>query len=72
MLQVKLTAVVLGLIIKVTAAAASGSGGGTRGTPSAQLILSATDQTIISGIGGIAYTGDGVNNGHNLICYKLR
>ncbi|KUG12620.1 hypothetical protein BEI02_02215 [Elizabethkingia sp. HvH-WGS333] len=62
---VKLTAVVPGVDIKVTAAAASGSGGGTRGTPSAQLILSATDQTIISGIGS-AYTGDGVNNGHNL------
>ncbi|WP_395765352.1 hypothetical protein [Elizabethkingia anophelis] len=62
---VKLNALVPGVDIKVTAAAATGSGGGTRGTPSAQLILSAADQTIISGIGS-AYTGNGANNGHNL------
>ncbi|AQX84191.1 hypothetical protein OZ664_10110 [Elizabethkingia sp. HX WHF] len=62
---VKLTALVPGVDIKVTAAAATGSGGGTLGTPSAQLILSAADQTIITGIGS-AYTGDGANNGHNL------
>ncbi|WP_435523978.1 hypothetical protein [Chryseobacterium indoltheticum] len=35
------------------------------GTPAAQPTLSATDQTIISGIGS-AYTGNGANNGHNL------
>lgn len=62
---VKLNALVPGVDIKVTAAVATGSGGGTRGTPSAQLILSAADQAIISGIGS-AYTGDGANNGHNL------
>lgn len=62
---VKLAALVPGVDIKVTAAAATGSGGGTLGTPSAQLILSAADQTIITGIGS-AYTGDGANNGHNL------
>ncbi|HAO07411.1 MAG TPA: hypothetical protein DCQ50_10545 [Chryseobacterium sp.] len=63
--SVKLNAVIPGIDINVTAAAATGSGGGTLGTPSAQLTLSAADQTIISGIGS-AYTGNGANNGHNL------
>ncbi|MCY1663634.1 hypothetical protein [Chryseobacterium sp. SL1] len=63
--SVKLNAVIPGVDINVTAAAATGSGGGTLGTPSAQLTLSAADQTIISGIGS-AYTGNGANNGHNL------
>lgn len=63
--SVKLNAVVPGVDIRVTAAAATGAGGGTLGTPSAQLTLSAADQTIISGIGS-AYTGNGANNGHNL------
>ena len=51
--------------IKLQAAAASGAGGGTLGTPSAQVTLTTTPVTIISGIGG-AYTGNGVNNGHRL------
>ncbi|GEN77460.1 hypothetical protein [Chryseobacterium hagamense] len=63
--SVKLNAVVPGVDIRVTAAAATGAGGGTLGTPAAQLTLSAADQTIISGIGS-AYTGNGANNGHNL------
>ncbi len=63
--SVKLNAIIPGIDIHVTAAAATGSGGGTLGTPSAQLTLSAADQTIISGIGS-AYTGNGANNGHNL------
>ena len=63
--SVKLNIPVPGVDINVTAAAATGAGGGLLGTPSAQLTLSATDQTIISGIGS-AYTGDGANNGHNL------
>lgn len=63
--SVKLNIPVPGVDINVTAAAATGAGGGLLGTPSAQLTLSATDQTIISGIGS-AYTGDGTNNGHNL------
>lgn len=67
--SVKLNALVPGVDIKVTAATASGSGAGTLGTPSAQLILSAADQTIVSGIGS-AYTGDGASNGHNLT-YEL-
>ncbi|MEI7487941.1 MAG: hypothetical protein WCJ72_11130 [Chryseobacterium sp.] len=63
--SVKVNAVIPGIDIRVTAAAATGAGGGTLGTPSAQLTLSAADQTIVSGIGS-AYTGDGANNGHNL------
>lgn len=63
--SVKLNAIIPGIDIHVTAAAATGSGGGTLGTPAAQLTLSAADQTIISGIGS-AYTGNGANNGHNL------
>jgi primosomal replication protein N len=65
-ISVKLGAVISGVDIKVTAAAATGSsGGGAVGTPASQLTLSATPQTIISNIGS-AYTGDGASNGHNL------
>lgn len=64
-ISVKLDTPIAGVDIKVTAAAATGAGGGTLGTPASQLTLSATNQTIISGIGS-AYTGDGVSNGHNL------
>jgi len=63
--SVKLDAIIPGIDIHVTAAAATGAGGGTLGTPSAQLTLSGADQTIVSGIGS-AYTGNGANNGHNL------
>ncbi|WP_210150551.1 hypothetical protein [Chryseobacterium scophthalmum] len=63
--SVSVNAIIPGIDIHVTAAAATGSGGGTLGTPAAQLTLSATDQTIISGIGS-AFTGNGANNGHNL------
>lgn len=63
--SVSVNAIIPGIDIHVTAAAATGSGGGLVGDPAAELILSATDQTIISGIGS-AYTGNGANNGHNL------
>ncbi|UCA58058.1 MULTISPECIES: hypothetical protein [Chryseobacterium] len=63
--SVKLNAVIPGVDVHVTAAAATGSGGGTLGTSAGLLTLSAADQTIISGIGS-AYTGNGTNNGHNL------
>lgn len=63
--SVRLNALVPGIDIRVTAAAATGAGGGTLGVPAAQLTLSAADQTLISGIGS-AYTGNGANNGHNL------
>ena len=68
-ISVKLNALVAGVDIKVTAAVAAGSGDGTLGTPSASLVLTATDQPIITGIGS-AYTGNGANNGHNLT-YEL-
>ncbi|MDQ0592571.1 hypothetical protein QFZ37_000940 [Chryseobacterium ginsenosidimutans] len=42
--SVKLNAIIPGIDIHVTAAAATGSGGGTLGTPAAQLTLSAADQ----------------------------
>jgi len=54
-----------GVDVKLQAAAASGTGAGTLGTPSSQVTLSTTPTTIISGIGG-AYTGNGVGNGHQL------
>lgn len=57
--------VISGVNIRLQAASASGAGGGTLGTPSAQVTLTTTPVTIISGIGG-AYTGNGVNNGHRL------
>ncbi|SIS87059.1 hypothetical protein SAMN05421786_102711 [Chryseobacterium ureilyticum] len=57
--------VISGVNIRLQAAAASGAGGGTLGTPSAQVTLTTTPVTIISGIGG-AYTGNGANNGHRL------
>lgn len=62
---VKLDAIIPGIDIHVTAAAATGAGAGKLGTPSAQLTLSAVDQTIVSEIGS-AYTGNGTSNGHNL------
>lgn len=57
--------VIPGTDIRIQAATASGSGGGTLGTPSAQITLTTAAQTIISGIGG-AFTGNGTNNGHQL------
>jgi len=54
-----------GLKITVTASAYSGTGSGTFGTPSGTITLSSLAQTLISGIRG-AYTGNGINNGHQL------
>lgn len=54
-----------GVSIRLQAAAASGAGGGTRGTSSGLVTLSTTPVTIISGIGG-AFTGNGTSNGHQL------
>ncbi|MDQ1097886.1 MULTISPECIES: hypothetical protein [Chryseobacterium] len=54
-----------GVNIRLQAAAASGTGGGALGTPSAQVTLGTTPITIISGIGG-AFTGNGANNGHRI------
>jgi hypothetical protein len=54
-----------GLLIKVQAAAYTGIGAGTLGTPLGVINLNSFPQTLISGIRG-AYTGDGVGNGHQL------
>ncbi|UHO38645.1 hypothetical protein H5J24_00060 [Chryseobacterium capnotolerans] len=62
---VKLNAVIPGIDVQVTAASATGAGGGGVGTTAGLLTLSGADQTLISGIGS-AYTGNGANNGHNL------
>lgn len=55
-----------GLELKVTAAAYAGTdGGGTTGSPTAEVTLSTTATDIVTGIGS-CYTGDGNTNGHNL------
>jgi len=53
--------VIPGINIRLQAATASGSGGGTLGTPAAQVTLTTTAVNIITGIGG-AFTGNGANN----------
>ncbi|ASK32760.1 hypothetical protein CEY12_12585 [Chryseobacterium sp. T16E-39] len=60
-----------GIDIKLQAAAASGAGGGTLGTPTAQVTLTTTSVNIITGIGG-AFTGNGANNGHRLTISLVR
>lgn len=64
-ISVALTALIPGIDIKVLAGGFSGIGKGTTGSPSAQLTLGETGKDIISGIGS-CFTGDGINNGHQL------
>ena len=54
-----------GLELQLSASAYSGTGGGTLGSPSGTITLSAIAQTLISGIRG-SFTGNGANNGHQL------
>jgi hypothetical protein len=54
-----------GLTLKLQAGNYTGIGQGTLGTPSGQLTLNNSVQTLISGIGA-SYTGTGINNGHQL------
>lgn len=54
-----------GTELSVVAASDAGNGDGTVGAPTAAVVLSSTAQNIITGIGS-AYTGNGVNKGHNL------
>lgn len=64
--SVKVDQVILGINLKVSAAADAGGGAGTKGTPAgAALTLTTSDQQLITGIGS-CYTGDGANSGHNL------
>ena len=58
-----------GLLLKVAAASYSGSGKGTTGTTAGTVTLSATAQSVVTGIGS-CYTGNGESNGHNLV-YSL-
>lgn len=54
-----------GISLKVQVAAATSSGAGVKGTPASQVTLNASEQPVITGIGG-AYTGNGVGSGFNL------
>ena len=56
-----------GMSLTVTAGADAGNGNGVKGTPNANAItlVNGSTSTIITGIGS-AYTGNGVNNGHQL------
>ncbi len=54
-----------GVALTVTASPYSGNGDGTMGTPTGPINLTSAPQILINGIGS-CYTGDGVNNGHNL------
>lgn len=55
-----------GIEIKLQATGASGIGQGVRGSSTGEQILSSTPKIIISGIGR-SFTGNGSNNGHQLI-----
>ncbi len=57
------------LELQVEASAYSGSGQGDLGTSTGIVTLSPVTTEIITGIGG-CYTGDGINNGHQLT-YRL-
>ncbi len=63
--KVKASAVLPGVGIGVVAGAATASGKGTLGTPTALVTLTTADQSIITGIGS-AYTETGAANGHQL------
>lgn len=52
-----------GIRIKMQAGSATGSGSGTLGTSTGQVILGTSPQPLISGIGG-GFTGNGTNNGY--------
>lgn len=54
-----------GTTLSVLAASYAGNGDGTMGAPTPAVALTSTAQNIITGIGS-AYTGNGVNKGHNL------
>ncbi len=62
---VKVSQVIAGADLKVSAGSDNGAGDGTVGVPGAALTLTTSDQTLISGIGS-CYTGDGASSGHNL------
>ena len=59
------SAIIPGVDIKIQAGAVAGAGGGTRGTTAGLKTITTSPTIIISGIGG-AFTGNGINNGHQL------
>ncbi len=67
--SVKASGLIAGTALNVTAGVPVITGGGTGGTPVAITAITATDQTIITGIGSV-WTGDGVSSGSN-ITYAL-
>lgn len=54
-----------GTNLKIIVATYTGNGDGLMGTPTAPVFLTNVAQNIITGIGS-SYTGNGINNGHNL------
>lgn len=58
------------LELQLEVTAYSGPGQGDLGTSTGTIVLSGITTNIITGIGG-CYTGDGINNGHQLI-YRLQ
>ncbi len=64
-ISVKINAPLAGLNLKVASAAYAGSGFGSWGTPQPQLTLTASDQTLVSGLKS-GFTANGANNGYNL------
>jgi hypothetical protein len=59
------TAGLAGVDVKVTPAAPVITGGGTGGASGAQVTLTATDQSIVTGIGSV-FTGNGASSGVNI------
>lgn len=54
-----------GVDIKLLASSATASGAGVKGISNGQITLTTNSQTLINSIGG-AYTGNGLNSGHQL------
>lgn len=68
--MVKLDATLPGLDLKVSASSDAGVGLGATGSPASTITLTTSEQNLITNI-GTCYTGDGINNGHN-ITYSLQ
>lgn len=63
--QISSGVVPAGTSLKLVATNDAGSGDGLMGLPTTEISLSTVAQNLITGIGS-AYTGDGMNRGHNL------
>ena len=60
-----LSEIIPGVSIKIVALPTSGSGQGILGIPNPEITLNTLSQNLLNGIKG-AFTGNGINNGHNL------